>query len=51
MGVSVLGLSIWSGPELDGGVLEGTSGSFPACDGYYFSRVLMWTGIVPTINT
>lgn len=35
MGVSVPGLSIWSGPELDGGALEGISGSFPAGDEYY----------------
>jgi len=51
MGVSVLGLSMWSGPELDRGALEGTSGSFPAGDRYSFARVLMWTGIVPAINT
>lgn len=40
MVVSVLGLSIWSGPELDEGALGGTSGSFPAEDRYSFVRVV-----------
>lgn len=51
MGVSTLDLSIWSGPKLDGGALEGTSGSFPAFDGYSFARVVTWMGIDRAINT
>ena len=34
MTASVLGCSIWRGPELDGGALEGTSVSFLIGDGY-----------------
>jgi len=48
---SVLGHSIWSRPELDEGTLEGTLVSFLAGEGYSFDRVLIWMGIVPTINT
>jgi len=51
MGVSTLGRSIWSGPELDEGAPEGTSGSFPAFDGYSFARVVTWMGIEPAKNT